>query len=805
MHRLMICLVTIASVWVVSPDTACVRAWAEDGGPGEDEQPAATDEDEEGAGPAADAPVAQPEVDNGGALAAPDEAPLETLPPDDAPQPSAPDPPGLGPPAAPAPPTEDALTDDRRFRLGADRVRVEDGATVAEGQVKVEGRELQVSSQSAMVDADQVWAHFVGNVTIGTREMSTTATSLDINLETRKWRAHDARTVVQPAFFTEGVVEPVYLRADTVHTPEDRNIIVARECTATSCDLDRPHYHLQSDRVRVLPGQKVVFERPALYMFGRRVFRFPFDLTLAIDEKQNRFIPEIGENTVEGKYAKFAYVYWLNEQNSGLARLHFTEKRGTGYGFDHYIDASEQSVVLTLFHEPSEGALTSRINHQWAMSDSLTWSLTSDLQRNSGFFGATQTWNTNWGLRRLTAESSSHLGVQRSTTETGAARSQRFTTSLSHQQRHGPNTNWDMRASFRDNRYRVGQPADREMDANFRFQDRRDWYDWQMLAENRWDLSDDPDIAPRRRLINRLPQVTLNTDSRRLEGRGPFGWLDTRASVELGRYEQLPEELTVNRAALRLDFPGADRRIGPRTRLRASGRYYQSFYDDDSAQFLAALNTELRQELSGHWSTRLTANYARPQGYSPIRIDYWGSQRDSFFQAVRLSPDRSRIDLSVGYDFITDAWRTALGQFEFMTSRNSKLTTQTGYDIERSQWRPVNAAWTLGHPGRLRLTLGAHYSIDDSKLWQSSLDLDWRLRPDTRLEFLGRYSGFTKKVDQMDVRLTRDLHCWVTSVSFSRPRNEWQVNIGLKAFPSVQTNFGATRGAQFQSGAGMYY
>lgn len=802
MQRLILCLLTTVAVGIVSPDTVCVCAWAVDEQPGR--------ESEGGAGEAVPEGPAEVPAEEGASAAAGPEVSDNAEPVAEATGPSAPGPargvpagpPGLSP--SPQPPTA-AVTDERQFRIEAERVRVEQGTTVAEGRVKVAGKDLQVTAQSALVDSDQVWAHFVGNVVVGTREMNTTATSLDINLETRKWRVHNARTVVQPGFFTEGVVEPVYLRAQTIYTPEDRNIIVAGDCTATSCDLARPHYHLQSNRVRVLPAQKVIFERPTLYMFGRRVFRFPFDLTLAIDDKQNRFIPEIGENTVEGKYAKFAYIYWLNDHNSGLARLHFTEKRGTGYGFDHYVDASEQSAALTLFYEPSEGALTSRLNHQWAMSDSLTWTLTSDLQRNSGFFGSTQTWNTNWGLRHITPESSSQLGVQRATTESTTSRSQRFTTSLTHQQRQGLNTNWDVRTALRDLRYRVGQPSDREMEANIRLQNRRDWFDWELTADNRWDLSRGRETATGYRYLHRLPQVTLNTDSRRTKGWGPFGWLDTRAAVELARYEQEPEQLTVNRAAFRFDFPGMDRNLGGGARLRTSGRYYQAFYDDDAAQFLAALNTELRQDLPGYWSTRLTGNYSRPQGYSPIRVDYWGSQRDTFFQAVRLSPDRSRIDLSVGYDFITEAWRTALGQFEFMTSRSSKLAMQTGYDIERSQWRPLNTTWTLGHPGRLWLTLGSYYSIEDSKLWQSSLDLDWRVTPSTRVEFLGRYSGFTKKVDQMDVRLTRDLHCWVGSVSYSRPRDEWQINIGLKAFPSIQTNFGSTRGAQFQSGGGMYY
>ena len=98
-------------------------------------------------------------------------------------------------------------------------------------------------------------------------------------------------------------------------------------------------------------------------------------------------------------------------------------------------------------------------------------------------------------------------------------------------------------------------------------------------------------------------------------------------------------------------------------------------------------------------------------------------------QLVRFSPNRSRFEVSTGYDFLNERWRTALTTLEFMTSRNSKLRIQSGYDLENSRWRPLNARWTFAHPREVYLTLGTQYDLDNSKLRQGTFDLDWRVTP----------------------------------------------------------------------------
>ena len=59
--------------------------------------------------------------------------------------------------------------------------------------------------------------------------------------------------------------------------------------------------------------------------------------------------------------------------------------------------------------------------------------------------------------------------------------------------------------------------------------------------------------------------------------------------------------------------------------------------------------------------------------------------------------------------------------------------------------------------------------------------------------------------DEIEARLTRDLHCFTGSISYNKLTDDIQLVIGLKAFPSVQTDFGTTHGARTGGGEGTYY
>jgi len=140
-----------------------------------------------------------------------------------------------------------------------------------------------------------------------------------------------------------------------------------------------------------------------------------------------------------------------------------------------------------------------------------------------------------------------------------------------------------------------------------------------------------------------------------------------------------------------------------------------------------------------------------------------------------------------------------------MTSRSSKLDLQASFDLNEVAWRPLTARWVFVHPDQLSISLASQHDLDTGQMTQGTFDIDWRANEKTRLELLTRYSGYTDKFDQIEARLTRDLHCFTGSISYNKLTDDIQLVIGLKAFPSVQTDFGTTHGARTGGGEGTYY
>jgi hypothetical protein len=738
--------------------------------------------------------------------AAPADAPAPPPPPATGAAPTRPTPApttgaGAAQPSATQPSPPPSLEEGQfRIRAGG-ATQSGDGAIEAKDHVAVETKDLTLTADSATVSPDHIIVEFSGHVTIGSSQITGTATSLEVNVETSKWRAAHARATIKPDFFQKAVTEPVYVRTDSLAMPPGSDAIEARGALVTTCDRNDPHYDVRSPHVTVLPGRKVTFEKPSLYLFGHRLFRSPINLTFGLDSKENKFIPEIGENEVEGYFAKFAYLYVMNPQNSGVFRLNLTQKRGTALGFDHTLEAGTQRGQLSVLWEPKQGALSSRLTDRWAITKDFTSDLSSNFQRNSGYYGESQTLSNNWTLRKSGSSYNSQLGLQQSLSTSGTSTSRLFSTALSHQQLNGANTDWDFRSTLRDSSFGGTVPSLDELDTSFEFRNRHPGYDWRLAADNRYDVGGTT-TSSGSQILHRLPELVFNTDSDRMKALRLLGRIGTQAVMELGRYIQDPGGLDVNRAGFKFDIGGSERQITGSARLRTAARYYQSFYDDGSAQYMLGLTSDLRETIGEHWNARAQFSYSKPAGFAPITLDYWARQSDVSFQVVRATANHSRLDLSSGYDFINKQWRTALGQLEVMTSGSSKLHLQTGYDIQAAQWRPLDARWMFAHPRLLQVSLGAQYDLQQSKLRQTTMDLDWLVTPRTRVELQTSYSGFTHQIDQMDVRLTRDLHCWVAGVSYSKLTGQFQVNLGIKAFPSLQPNFGMIRGPMFQSGAG---
>ncbi len=726
------------------------------------------------------------------------EQPEPTIAPEEGPQqPSAEQP---EPSALPEP-----SPDTEVISLQADDLYYTSEGTQAWGKVRVGYQDYRASGEILDIDKERVWIKLRGDVVVTSPDMLTTADNLELNLDTEHWHAFDTRTKVEPSFFESGVVEPLYLDGRHIHGCPGQ--IEVNSGRGTSCDLPhKPHYWLQSSYIRVEPEEYVVFRKPALYLLGHRIFRYPWDLRLSLRRHTNRFLPEVGENEVEGYFAKFAYLYLLNEQNSGVLRLHLTQKRGTGYGFDHDFDFGANYGDLRFFGEPSQGSWSGRLSDTHQFSESFTADLSSNIQRYSGYEAGSTSFSSNLSFRNRSTDGQSLLGFQHSIMKSAYSTNKRLTVNMTHRQQASEDYSWEVRNVMRRNDYLADQRPDEELNTEFRLRGRERSYNWEAITKKRYDLDgsaytgDDNFYS-----LDYLPELQMNTDTSRLGGYRLFGTARVRASLNLGRFKQQPENMNVSRAAIDISLPGHSRSIGGSKKLHNSLRFRQQFFSDGSAQYYTNFRTELRGKWGHTWDHRWSFNFGSSHGYSPLRLGYAGKSSYLNFQAVRTVRDKMRIDVGSGYDFVNNYYRDATFRGQFMLAPDSRLELQTSYSLDRSEWRPVNARW-LRATDNWYSAITSYYDLDESKLTRATSEINWRVNKLWHIDVLAGYSGYTHKLDQFEVQVLRDLHCMLASVTYDKELNEFRINVGIKAFPSNERQFGVGAGGpRFESTFGQYY
>lgn len=761
--------------------------------------------DEQAVGGEADAPpqdeaeAAEPvEVEQDPAPdVAPDVAPvIETPPPvPDAPRPET-DPTAADPDWRPEPTRDEILID-------ADEVYYHAGATVAEGNVVVRYRDITITSEIAEIDEDGVLGQFRGDVVITHDGRETTAELIRLNFETERWEVLDARTVLEPTFFERGVAEPIYVRADTITGVEDEDVVEAFDGVATSCDLDRPHYGFHSEHIRVIDDSRVVLEKPAFRVFGHTIFRYPWDMVLSQRSPHNRLFPEFGQNTVEGFYAKFAYLYLTRGDLDSFVRLHLTERRGIGAGADHSFRTGPHSGEASLFIEPDRGAFNSRVRHRWEISDRLDSNLNLSLQQNSGFAGTTTALAGNLNLRHRADNSDTTLGLDRSLTESAHSTSGRFGANLNHRQRMGTDASWTLRTTLRRSEFGAARSPHETLRADFRYQQRRDWFDWALAADDEWYLDSD---RARSYGLSRLPEIVLNTDSRRLGNWRLPGGLPFRASVKTGRLIQYPDEDEITFAALESNIGGERTALSRNVTLTTAMSFNQAFYSDNAARYVLSGTLGCEADLGSNFHARLSHRAATVDGFSPLRRDYAGVYNDSSLSVVHQRLNASRFELTGGYDFVDDRWRELRLRGWMTPSRTDRIELMAGYALERSIWRPLQVRWTHATPWEIHLALSTRYNLEDDRLDSANLDFDWRVDDLWRLQGITTYSGQRDEFRNVNVRVTRDLHCWVASLTYNHDLNELRLNLGIKAFPFEDRDWTLGRtGARLGSQQQYYY
>jgi lipopolysaccharide export system protein LptA len=670
------------------------------------------------------------------------------------------------------------------------------GLVAGRGSVHVRYRDLDVRADEFDLDLNTDQAVFRGNVALEAEGQRFSGDSLTLDVAKEEWTFTAPRAALPPSFFEQGVRSPVYLTGKEVISQPGEMLVLG--ASITTCDRAQPHYHLQSHRALIYPGRRLVARNVGFFVGGRRLFTIPYFVVSLREMRRQPFVPEIGESEIEGKFLKTLFNYELGARAYGSLHLDFMQRRGIGYGIEQSYPAGDGGGRLFVYrvndNVNDRAELTGRLEHRQSLAG-FDLSLVSDYRRNDAFLGSSQTVrNTQLALDRNRPGSTTRLAFSdNSIVSLGQFTTQ--TIGLRHREYHDRSA-WEVSTNYQAVSSALAPASDRELDTRFAYDDQRAAYDLSLVVQKQFDLDDDRYPGDNfYEVIDRLPEVTLLSDGRRLGG-ALARYLPGRYQLALGDYRERPTAMSAPRLDLRYDVEPIHRPLGGGVTVDATGLFRQDFYGDPdrTAQYAYGGNLRLGSDLGGGWQARLNYLLLERKGYSPFRFDYIGSYRSLTAGVERRTSD-SRLSLVAGQDLLSSRWHDLLARADVRLSPGLRLTTTTGYDFNRGQPRDVLTRALIGS-GRFRLGVGARYDPNHGEWPSINTDLDWRVAPKWRLQALSGYSGTAHEWLYNEIMLTRDLHCWEASLFYSQQRQLFRIDLRIKAFEWGGYDYGLGRFGQ---------
>ncbi len=153
---------------------------------------------------------------------------------------------------------------------------------------------------------------------------------------------------------TRGVIDPTLLRGQFL----DKLQVVggevlglkggqldANQLEATSCIEKRPHYELRASDAQVFPHDRIVLHRVSFFLFGVKLLTVPY-IVIPLNAQPHRprsnYMPELGQNAIEGYYARIPYEFAERSFAATYLRFDITQYKGEGYRIEQEYLAGKQ-------------------------------------------------------------------------------------------------------------------------------------------------------------------------------------------------------------------------------------------------------------------------------------------------------------------------------------------------------------------------------------------------------------------------------------------------------------------------------
>ncbi len=613
--------------------------------------------------------------------------------------------------------------------------------------------------------------------------------SLELNVDTRRWLLREGRAELRPQFLQNRLLESLYLQGEQL-AGQGRQV-EGTNLQATTCSLDHPHFCWHAEQMSATQGERVILRNVRLEILGRTVLSLPsvvVPLREGLDESP---LPDVGYTEEEGFYLRYAIGYLLARELVGSARVDLMQRRGVGLNLQQeFSGGSARAYYLRDLRQRTDN-LTGGLNYRQnfgALQTQWEW----DYRQNSYLLFPNNTASnlrTSWALPLGTGALSLSAGENRN--RTGNFENISRALVVQDTRRLGA-LQWNLAGEYNEYENRSGSSVSGNRQWNARANLRYDLgtANLELNYVRYLPVGESPTLFGG---LESLPELSLSAPASWWGIRMP----ESQLRLSAGRFvEGFQTRLQRDRYAL--EWQGrlgtSARALSPTAGFRWNYGFKQTFYNDDTAQYVLQSVAEQTFGLGGRSAFSLRWNYLRPYGFSPLGIDRVGFYNllsadlrwfigSGWSLSAQTSYDLRARDLN------REAWSLLNLNLEYEPTPLLRWRNQLSYDPNRQRLLSIQTDlfWQFGES---QLVFAGRYDAQRAKWGRIFVRADAIRWGRTRLSVLTQYNGYLNRFESRQLLLTYDLHCaelelrYIDNPFGFRRDTGVQVFIRLKALPS---------------------
>lgn len=246
---------------------------------------------------------------------------------------------------------------------------------IGTGNISITYKDVVLTCDKITVYLDTREGIAEGNVRVNQKGAYFSGDKMNYNFDTRKG------SVINGYLSTK----PFYGRAKEVEKVANKDQYNLERGYATTCDLDKPHYRVQSRRIEIYPDDKVVAKHILLFVGNVPVLYLPYYVQPLQGAKKTNLTIIPGESKDWGYYVLTSYRYYFNEAFRGDILLDYRAKKGLAEGINHYYKVDDLG----------EGAFKFYYTHE---NDTLAYDRSEDMEvKNRYRYQARHRWDMGKG------------------------------------------------------------------------------------------------------------------------------------------------------------------------------------------------------------------------------------------------------------------------------------------------------------------------------------------------------------------------------------------------------------------------